>query len=395
MSGSLSNIYDSVSYALNLQSSAIARLQEQASTGSKINKASDDPSSAYRVLGLSSQERTLQNYMDNISETSSTLEISLKVVEDMTSTILDKKVSLSQAISGTYNQNNRESEANDINDALEQMVSLANTRHMDQYIFGGGNTGSAPYVVTRTNGEITGVSYQGSSEDRNIDVAPGIKSSAFYVGEDIFSSNNRGEAEFVGQSGAAAGTGTSNVKGDVWLTVTNDGSNYKLSIDGGTTEVTVPNSGDLTNIAVTDSNGNVLYVDATNISKTGVDMVRIPGTYDVFNTLISIRDILRNEQGLSDSQVTELLGKGIESLEEMRGLLVDKSTLMGSRIGFLEKISESLDNIKTNTTDESTYLQESDIAQIAIDLSRSEALYQMSLSVAGKLMSMSLLDFIE
>jgi len=39
-------------------------------------------------------------------------------------------------------------------------------------------------------------------------------------------------------------------------------------------------------------------------------------------------------------------------------------------------------------------LQEADIAQIAIDLSRRELLYQMSLSLAARMMSVSLLDFI-
>ncbi|GAG40756.1 unnamed protein product, partial [marine sediment metagenome] len=46
------------------------------------------------------------------------------------------------------------------------------------------------------------------------------------------------------------------------------------------------------------------------------------------------------------------------------------------------------------TEDEATRLQQADIAQIAIDLSRREVLYQMSLAVAAKLMSLSLLDYI-
>jgi len=47
-----------------------------------------------------------------------------------------------------------------------------------------------------------------------------------------------------------------------------------------------------------------------------------------------------------------------------------------------------------DTEDEANGLQEADIAQISIDLSRRQILYQMSLSVAGNLMSMSLLDYI-
>ena len=82
------------------------------------------------------------------------------------------------------------------------------------------------------------------------------------------------------------------------------------------------------------------------------------------------------------------------SLEEVRSLLVGKSVSMGSKIGFLDNLKDSLENMKFNTADETTTLQQADIAQIAIDISRRQVLYQMSLSVAGKLMSMSLLDFI-
>jgi flagellin-like hook-associated protein FlgL len=53
-----------------------------------------------------------------------------------------------------------------------------------------------------------------------------------------------------------------------------------------------------------------------------------------------------------------------------------------------------LQSLKYNTEDETTLLQEADIAQIAIDLARREVLYQMSLSIAAKVMSISLLDFI-
>jgi flagellar hook-associated protein 3 FlgL len=394
MSGTLDNIYNDVSFALHLHTEALFRLQEQASTGSRINRASDDPSAAYRVLGLNSQERVLGGYMDNISQAVSTLEISLTIVEDMISAFADTKVLLTQIVSGVYGQGGRERIAEAINSTLEQMVALANTRHLNEHLFGGGDTGSAPYAVTRTSGEITGVTYQGSSENRQIEVAAGVQSSAFYVGEGIFCSNSRSTPVFLGDTGAKAGTGTSSVTGDVWLTVTGSAGNYDLSIDDGLTTFS-PDGTDDTNLAVTHSStGQVLYVDTTGITAVGVDMVRVAGTYDIFNTLINIRDILKNERGLSDAQLQELRNNSIESLEEIRSLLTEKSVSMGSRIGFLEDLKETVENIRFGTEDETTMLQEADIAQIAIDISRREVLYQMSLSVAGRLMSMSLLDFI-
>jgi flagellin-like hook-associated protein FlgL len=63
-------------------------------------------------------------------------------------------------------------------------------------------------------------------------------------------------------------------------------------------------------------------------------------------------------------------------------------------VGFLENLKNNLTDLKGNTDDNTTRIQEADIAQIAIDISRRQTLYQMSLTIAGKMMSVSLLDFI-
>jgi len=394
MSQVLNNVYNTVSFGLHLNTEAIARLQEQASTGAKINRASDGPSAAYQILGLNSHERDLENYIDNLSNVVSTLGLSSSIIENITSAITKVKTDLTQIISGIYDDEARKRTSNSIDNTLEHIVSLANTKHMNQYIFGGSNTASAPYVVTRTNGQITSVTYQGSDLERNIEVAPGLNSSAFYIGDEIFRSDNRSAPTFLGNTGAKAGTGTSSVQGDVWLTVTGSPENYLLSIDGGLT--TFNTDGTDTNLAVTDSRtGQVLYVDCTEIATTGDDMVRTPGTYDVFSTLIRIRDILKNEKGLSEARIQQLLANSsFNPLDEVNNLLVQTQVSIGSRIGFLDDLENSLNDLKYNAEDEATRLQEADIAQIAIDLSRRNVLYQMSLSVAAKLMSMSLLDFL-
>jgi len=238
------------------------------------------------------------------------------------------------------------------------------------------------------------VTYEGSDENRSVEVAPGVNSSAFFVGDDVFRSDDRGELIFLGPTGAKSGTGTSTVRGDSWLTVTGTAGNYTLSIDDGQT--TFNTDGTDTNLAVTDSTtGEILYVDTTAITGAGVDLVRAPGTYDIFSTLISIRDILENEKGLSGGQLRDLQDSSLVSLEEVNGLIVQTEVAVGARVGFLDNLKDSLTNLKYDAEDETTRLQEADIAQIAIDLSRREILYQMSLSIAGRLMSVSLLDFLE
>ena len=394
MSGTLGNIYNNISFALYLHSDAMSRLQEQVSTGSRINRASDDPSAAYRILGLNSEEMSLENYLDNLSQVVSGLELSSSTVDHVMSALVETKTQLTQILGGIYNQDGRRILSEGVNDKLEQVFLLANTKYVDQYIFGGSNTMSAPYVVERTDGNISKVTYQGGVEGRNVEVAEGVQIDAFYAGDNVFGSNRRNAPTFLGDTGAAAGTGTSSVSGYTWLTVTGSADNYDLSIDGGLT--TFNTDGTDTNLAVTNSTtGEVLYVDTTNIAGTGDALVSVSGTHDMFNTLITIRELLVNERGYSESQLRELLNNTFDALDELENLLAQTQTSMGMKIGFLSRLENSLKDREYNAEDETTRLQQADIAQVAIDLSRREILYEMSLSVAAKLMSMSLLDFLQ
>lgn len=398
MSGILNSLYNNSSFALRLHSNALTALQEQVYTGSRINRASDDPSTAYRILGLESEQKSIQNYLDNIAEICGTLEQSSTVLNEMAARTSEIKVNLTQVLSGTYGQGEtgqaaRGRLASEVDDILEHMVTLANSQYMGRYVFGGSNTNIAPYEAQRTNGKISGVTYQGSFVNSNIEVASGIESSAFYIGQDLFSSDNPDTPVFCGSSGAAAGSGTSNIKGSAWLTIADDGSGRYLSIDGGV-PIYVADAPDITNIAVKNPAGEVLYVDATNMNAAGVEMVQVAGNNDLFKTLITIRDLLNNQNNLPQDTIVNLINNFSQPLEEVRSLLIEKQVSMGTKIGFLDDLKNSLEDVKFNAEDEATVLQEADIAQLSIDLSRREVLYQMSLSVTGKLMSMSLLDYI-
>jgi flagellar hook-associated protein 3 FlgL len=393
MSGTLSNVHSNVSFALRQHANAMFVLQEQAYTGSQVNRLSDDPSAGYQILTLSSHERSLANYIDRINESMEILGASSVAIKGMSDTVTDAKVLMTQIVSGTYDEAGRTRMAEQIDSYLEHIVSLANMQHSGTYTFGGGDTASAPYNVTRTNGEITDVTYQGSSINRQVEVAPGVDATTYYAGDSLFQSDNRSAPVFIGSTGAAVGSGTSNIKGDAWLTVTKVGADYKLSIDDGASTVTVPLGGD-SNTAVTDATGRVLYVDTTNLNSVGVEMVNVAGTYSVFDALISARDLLKNTRSLSDSQLKSARDSLTASLDEAKELLTGKLTTIGSQIGFSEDLKGSIINMQFDTEDQISSLQEADIAQIAIDISRRQVLYEMSLSMAARLMSMSLLDFI-
>ncbi len=396
---SLNSIYNNANYALNLHSQALMLLQEQASTGSHINRASDAPSDAYRVLELNSQVRGLENYMKNLVIIDGTLRTSSTAIQQMNDLTLDAKLEV-EKMSSTSIRIVKSVTIESLNEMLKQAYSLSNSKYGDQYLFGGGNGSSVAYSTETTDGKITRVNYIGSDRVNESEVAPEINAAIVSVGDKLFHLDNRSDPTFVmDNTGVAAGTTTSTLNGFAWLEVTDaGGGNYNISIDGGLNTVLANGTA---NQAITNpGTGEVLYLDTTGITGTGTDLVSISGTHDVFNALITVRQMFEKSEdfdavnGFTDSEVQTLLQAGMTALTEVESLLVQGFTSVGSKQAFLDDIATGLDKKKFETAAESSRLEESDIAQIAVDLSRREVLYQMSLSVAGRLLSMSLLNYI-
>lgn len=387
MSFSFDGLYRSTSYALEKQATAMALLQEQISTGSQINRTSDNPSDANRIMSLTSNSSKLSYFTEEMADFSGMLDVSSSLLSMMSEQLTDFEGDLTAALSmgGKY----KGALASGIDDLLEAMVSLANTERKEQHIFGGADSASKPYVITRSGGKITEVNYQGNTEDRKIEVAPNVELSSVFVGDKMFKENDRQPVEFItNTTGAAVGTGTSSVEGYFEMEVTLVGADYHLSIDGGQSTVKVPAGGEA-NTAVTDSRtGKVLFVDTTGITGAGTVTANVQGTHDVFNLLIDIRDLLMS------TDVKDELSAVAESLSSVHKKLVTGFALIGGRASTLGIMMDGYENVQFNAKEEIARLQDADIAQVAVDLTRRETLYQMSMGIAGKLLSTSLMDFL-
>jgi flagellar hook-associated protein 3 FlgL len=397
MSYSLEAIFNSATWSISKQSSALSELQNQAATGQEINRVSDNPTDASRILGLKAESRSKEQYLSAINDALEVLGLSSSILQvGVSNEIADIRKTLTSVTTGTINTSMRRILANELNDALDQMVSLANTKRLGNSLFGGANTDIDAYAVVRDgDGEITSVTYQGSKEERKIDVAPGVQVSSVLTGESLFKADSERTYTFFGSTGAAMGSGTSSVRGDVMLDVTDaGGGNFTLSIDGGATTVTTTGGAGDANLAVVNaSTGEVLYVDATGITSTGKDPIRVEGTYDIFNILLNTRDLLRNTESLSEAEIKAMLDATHESLQNVNRKFELAFPLMGGRIGTLTSLKASMEDTKVNTDEEISRLQDVDITQVAIKLAKHSVLYEMSLSVAAKMFSLSLFNF--
>ncbi|MBS3734227.1 MAG: flagellar hook-associated protein FlgL [Phycisphaerae bacterium] len=467
-------IYNTTTRAMSVHSQRMADLQLQVSTGARIARASDDPSDANRVMHLASEARTIASYTENLHNVVQSMQEGTNALQEVSSALSRTRELLTQAVNGTFNESNRRTVAQEINSLLEQVVSLANHESMGRYVFSGASTGVRPYVVERTDGDISHVRYEGSYEDMPVPVANGVLHSGLMVGEEVFRSDDRQDAQFLGTTGAAAGEATNSVQGDVWLTLTHTTTNYAAgthglaagddSADGGTilgehtlnvyaatneialdggprasftageTNVQVTNAdGDVVyvdvsgwsgndetvtvtgtgtasiddgesttaltsfggELAVTDADsGQVLNVDTSGIVREGIEPVRMPGTYDVFGTLIAVRDVLAGQRGLDTESRKAFMEESLASLEEVAVQVTEQMTSIGARISAMDSLQTTLENVKSEAEMEKGRLADADLAQVAADLARTQTLYQTTLASASRVLSLSLLDFI-
>jgi len=388
MSYSFDGIYRSTSWALQEHMTAMALLQEQVTTGSRINRSSDAPSDANRLLTLNSSSSKLSHYMKEIEDLSGRLSMAGSQFDMISDQVTDFRTRVTSAMS--QGKDGRKIVAGVMNGIIEMVVSLANSEHEGQKLFGGDDSKSTPYLVERSGGEITRVYYQGSYKERKVEVAENVEISSVFVGDDIFREDNRQPPELIGnETGVTLGTGTSTVQGYSELEITTSGPNYVISIDGGLSSVTVPVGGEA-NTAVTDSRtGKVLYLDTTTITGTGKASVHVPGSYDIFNLMITMRDLLA-----SDDDVEAQLNALGDELEGVHSKITVGFSVIGGRATTLDLMRDGFENVKYNNDDEKSRLADADIAQVSVDLLQRETLYQMSLGIAGKLLSTSLMDFI-
>jgi flagellar hook-associated protein 3 FlgL len=146
---------------------ALENLQQQQdiatlelSTGSKINKPSDDPAGAAQltqIADLSSQADSFQRSISSINGILSTADSTLNLV----GTALQRAISLGvEGANGTLSDSDRTAIASELSGIQSQLVSLANTSYQGQFIFAG-TADTQPYVVDVT--APSGVRYAGNN----------------------------------------------------------------------------------------------------------------------------------------------------------------------------------------------------------------------------------------
>ncbi len=133
-------------------------IQNKLSSGKQINAYSDDPGGAAILEKYKSTRNDSQQFVRNITDGKvwmNQTEAALSRIED---NIIRAKALTVQAANASNSRKERQDIGNEINQILEDMLSVANTNFRGKYIFAGLYTQDRPYVETRdSSGNIDGL----------------------------------------------------------------------------------------------------------------------------------------------------------------------------------------------------------------------------------------------
>lgn len=177
-----SSFSNSLVNQLDLLASQQNLLQNEVSTGRRIQTPADDPAGMSLVMGWQAEGQSLAQYQQNIASLQTQATASYNAINSL-KTISDRAGEIATLADGTKSAQDLKSYAIEVTQLIQQAVQMANSQQDGSYLFGGTRTDQPPFTVTTdANGAVTGVTYQGNTATAGVEIDQNVTVSALTPG---------------------------------------------------------------------------------------------------------------------------------------------------------------------------------------------------------------------
>lgn len=164
---------------LNNSYSKMGKLQEQLTSGSKINRPSDDPVAAIKGMGFRTDLNKVEQFTRNMNEVYTWLDSTDDALTQVGEALNRVKELVVQAANDTNTAEDREKIKTEIDQIREQLQDLGNTKVADKYIFSGTKTHSPLFNEGVLNTDV-------NENNVNMEVFDGIQLNVNTPGSEMF-----------------------------------------------------------------------------------------------------------------------------------------------------------------------------------------------------------------
>ncbi len=363
-------LHRNVLLSLQKSLSQLSDLQVKMAAGKRILKPSDDVLGVAKAMRLKVGIVHINQFKENIDSLKSYLANSESVIGNISDILTDVRSIAVQGADSSMGEEEREALGQRINEYLEEIVDLGNSKFQNKYIYSGTTTFTQPFEADT---DYSGTFTTGATLPEDIDLSPPAR---MINGSVVVTS----------------------LDGSITYT---EGVDYTVDYENGT--LTVLNTGSMspstqytisyqTEISAVYYRGNDNVVEQQIDEGTTVEM-NIPGDdllmngENVFNLLIELRDALYN----NDSGT---IGELIDRIEDAIDDVNLKRTAIGAIEARLDTVLNRVEGKELVEKDHLSKVEDIDMAQAIVEYQQMQLGYESAMKVGSKLMDITLLNFI-
>lgn len=158
------------------------KLHQQVATGVRVQKASDDPAAARKMMGWQHDLSNIDQYRKNLASQQDLTKANHNLVSSL-NTIMNRVNELAFKADGTESTETLAYYSEEINGLIERAADTVNTRFNGEYLLSGNAIDTPPFLFDRNKkGQIIGASFQGNQFVRETEISEGRSVSAQWVG---------------------------------------------------------------------------------------------------------------------------------------------------------------------------------------------------------------------
>jgi len=369
------------------------KLNQQLSSGTKFSKPSDNPIGVTTSMGFHTQMNNYEQYQRDVNNSKSWLESTESSLSDANNVLQRTNELAIYASNDTLNPEDRKIMAEEVKELRDELISIANSKLGDEYLFSGQATGTKPIEVNNnyhTNNDLTLVN------STNISSVKRSSSTTLNPGSYTVSIEDSG--------GITDTIKISNEDGEVVAEKDTDSpltadTNYEIELDNGEkitvrTGTTIPTNTDQAEFEVpsfVNYNGdhNKILRKISDDDNMQVNINAAEVFKDNIETINKMYEDLKNGEG------GEKISSYISDFEEGMTTNTSARAEVGAKINRLDLVNNRIDDNLLNVKKLNSKNEDIDLAKLVTDLKMSENVYRASLSSAARVIQPSLVDFVK
>lgn len=377
-------------------SAQLNKTDEQIATGKRVNRPSDDPVAAARILKLDQEVKRIETYERNAQLANNRLGQEESAISSSLDILQRVRELTVQAGNGSLSANDRLSISSEMKERLEQLAQMANTQDASgEYIFSGFQGGTPAFA-----NEGDGWAYQGDEGQRMLEIDDGVTVAISDTGKEIYDSI---PAVVSGSRTTAAPLSDGRINS---VSVIN-----RAELEAGglsSLSLTVSTAGNSLNY--NDSAGvarTVSFVDGEPVTVNGVQFtltdaavgdeftIETSEKQSVFKTienLISGLDNLSKSDGAGSDAYNDLIAGSLANLDNAQENFILKQTELGGRMNSVESTQAFLEDSALYSKEIRSQLQDIDYAEAIITLSFQSFVLQAAQQSFARVSQLSLFD---